>query len=407
MNRILEGLRIVEGSAFVAAPLGGMTLAQMGADVIRFDPIGGGLDWNRWPVTDDGVSLYWVGLNKGKRSVAVNLRQEEGRELARSLIAAPGENGGLFLTNFPPSGWLAYDRLKEERDDVIVMNILGHNDGSSAVDYTVNCAVGYPYATGSAHRDAPVNHVFPGWDAVCGVTAAAGLLAAERHRRLTGEGQYISLALSDVAYGMVGNFGHIAEAQIKKEVRPPYGNDLYGAYGRDFGTRDGKRIMIVAITPRQWTELVKVVGIEEKVAHIEALMDRDLSREGDRFEARDAISAVVRPWVEARTLAEVEAAFDGTGVCWGLYRDFVEMVENDPRCSPANPMFEELEQPGVGRYLVPGSPLCFGASPRVPVKPAPRLGENTDEVLASILGLGDGQIGDLHDRGIIAGPTNE
>ena len=83
------------------------------------------------------------------------------------------------------------------------------------------------------------------------------------------------------------------------------------------------------------------------------------------------------------------------------------MVENDPRCSPANPMFEELEQPGVGRYLVPGSPLCFGASPRVPVKPAPRLGENTDEVLASILGLGDGQIGGLHDRGIIAGPTNE
>lgn len=136
-------------------------------------------------------------------------------------------------------------------------------------------------------------------------------------------------------------------------------------------------------------------------------MDRDLSREGDRFEARDAITAVVRPWVEALTLAEVEAAFDGTGVCWGLYRDFVEMVENDPRCSPANPMFEELEQPRVGRYLVPGSPLCFGASPRVPVKPAPRLGENTDEVLASILGLGDGQIGGLHDRGIIAGPTNE
>ena len=406
MNRILEGLRVVEGSAFIAAPLGGMTLAQMGADVIRFDPIGGGLDFKRWPVTDEGRSLYWVGLNKGKRSIAINLREDEGRELARALITAPGENGGIFLTNFPPSGWLAYDKLKEDRDDLIMMNILGHNDGSSAVDYTVNCAVGYPYATGNARRDAPVNHVFPGWDAVCGVTASTGILAAERHRRLTGEGQYISLALSDVAYAMVGNFGHIAEAQIKKETRPPYGNDLYGAFGRDFGTRDGKRIMIVAITRRQWSELVKAVGMEDQVAHIQESTGRNLNDEGNRFEARDAIADVVGPWVEGRTFADIEAAFDGSGVCWGLYQDFVEMVESDSRCSPANPMFEELDQPGVGRYLVPGSPLDFGAAPRDSVKPAPRLGENTDEVLTAILGLGDGQVGDLHDRGIVAGPKN-
>jgi 2-methylfumaryl-CoA isomerase len=404
MNRILEGLRVVEGSAFIAAPLGGMTLAQMGADVIRFDPIGGGLDWNRWPVTDSGRSLYWVGLNKGKRSIAINLREDEGRELARALITAPGENGGIFLTNFPPSGWLAYDKLREDRDDLIMMNILGHGDGLSAVDYTVNCAVGYPYATGTAERDAPVNHVFPGWDSVCGVTASTGILAAERHRRLTGEGQYISLALSDVAYAMVGNFGHIAEAQIKKETRPPYGNDLYGAFGRDFGTREGRRIMIVAITRRQWSELVKAVGMEEETAQIANITGWNLNDEGDRFEARDAIADVVRPWVEKRSLSDVESAFEGTGVCWGLYQNFVEMVEGDPRCSPANPMFQELDQPGIGRYLVPGSPLDFGAAPRETVRAAPQLGENTDEVLSTILGFGDGQLGDLHDRGIVAGP---
>lgn len=404
MNRILEGLRVVEGSAFIAAPLGGMTLAQMGADVIRFDPIGGGLDWNRWPVTDSGRSLYWVGLNKGKRSIAINLREDEGRELAQALITAPGENGGIFLTNFPPSGWLAYDKLREDRDDLIMMNILGHSDGLSAVDYTVNCAVGYPYATGNAERDAPVNHVFPGWDSVCGVTASTGILAAERHRRLTGEGQYISLALSDVAYAMVGNFGHIAEAQIKKETRPPYGNDLYGAFGRDFGTREGRRIMIVAITRRQWSELVKAVGMEEEAARIADTTGRNLNDEGDRFEVRDAIADVVRPWVESRSLSDVESAFNGTGVCWGLYQNFVEMVEGDPRCSPANPMFQELDQPGVGCYLVPGSPLDFGAAPRETVRAAPQLGENTDEVLSTILGLGDSQLGDLHDRGIVAGP---
>jgi 2-methylfumaryl-CoA isomerase len=79
MNRLLDDLRIVELSAFVAAPLAGMTMAQMGAEVIRIDRIGGGVDFSRWPVTKEGRSLYWAGLNKGKRSVALALGRPEGR----------------------------------------------------------------------------------------------------------------------------------------------------------------------------------------------------------------------------------------------------------------------------------------------------------------------------------------
>src|SRR5215210_6968439 len=112
MEGVLSGLRIVEGSAFVAAPLGGMTLAQLGADVIRFDQIGGGLDYHRWPLAAGGQSLFWAGLNKGKRSIALDLRSPEGRELAAALVTAPdveGTTGGLFLTNFPARGWLSYE----------------------------------------------------------------------------------------------------------------------------------------------------------------------------------------------------------------------------------------------------------------------------------------------------------
>ena len=92
MPGILDGLRVIEGSAYVAAPLGGMTLAQLGADVIRFDQIGGGLDRNRWPVTEDGASLFWAGLNKGKRSLQVDLRSDRGRELVTALISEPGRS---------------------------------------------------------------------------------------------------------------------------------------------------------------------------------------------------------------------------------------------------------------------------------------------------------------------------
>ena len=112
MEGILSGLRIVEGTAFVAAPSGGMTLAQLGADVIRFDPIGGSLDIGRWPLTRDGKSLCWAGLNKGKRSIAVNFRDPRGQELLTRLICAPGENAGIFSTNFPARGWLSYESLQ-------------------------------------------------------------------------------------------------------------------------------------------------------------------------------------------------------------------------------------------------------------------------------------------------------
>ncbi len=409
MNNLLKGIRVIEGSAFVAAPLCGMTLAQQGAEVIRFDPVQGGLDANRWPLTAEGRSLYWVGLNKGKRSIAVNTRVPEGQELITNLITAPGEGNGIFLTNFPASGWLGYEALKKRREDLIMMNLFGNPDGSSAVDYTVNCAIGIPFATGPTHGHKPVNpvnHVLPAWDAITGVTAAMGIVGAERYRRLTGQGQFIKLPLSDVAMAMVGNLGLIGEAQVNKEDHYSFGNYLYGAYGREFETVDERYIYVVAITKRQWAALCKATALTERLEMIGPLLNVDLNKEGDRFKARDAISAVLQPWFAERTLDEVTRAFEGTGVCWGPYQTFLQMIENDPRCSTDNPMFAEIEQPGIGSYLVPGSPLEFSNLERLPPTRAPVLGEHTDEVLTEILGLTDSQIGKLRDSGVVAGPVD-
>lgn len=409
MNKILQGLRIVEGSAFVAAPLAGMTLGQMGADVIRFDPIGGGLDARRWPVTHAGDSLYWSGLNKGKRSLAVDARSPEGREILSSLIAAPGEGNGIFLTNFPAAkGWMSYDALREKREDLIMVNLLGNADGSSAVDYTVNCAVGFPYVTGperNGNPRAPINHVLPAWDAVAGYNLALAILAAERHRRANGEGQLVKVALSDLAYAMCGHLGYIQEAQINQVERQPCGNFLYGAYGSDFDTRDGRQLYIVVVTGRMWRELGEATGLTADFAALAAEQGFDFSKEGDRFKASAEITHLLRPWCAKRTLAEVEQVFTGTGVCWGPYQSFMQMVSQDPRCSTANPMFSELEQPGIGTYLVPGSPLNFGAFSRQTPRRAPILGEHTDEILTEELGLSDAEVCRLRDAKIVAGPV--
>ena len=130
----------------------------------------------------------------------------------------------------------------------------------------------------------------------------------------------------------------------------------------------------------------------------------DLSLEGDRWKARDAISAVLQPWFRERTFDEIGAAFAGSGVCWGPYQTFRQMVAEDPRCSERNPMFSMQEQPGIGRYLVPGSPIHFAAVEREAPVRAPLLGEHTDAVLAEVLGLSAAAIGKLRDEHIVGGP---
>jgi 2-methylfumaryl-CoA isomerase len=394
----LADLRVIEGSAFVAAPLGGMTLAQLGADVIRFDQIGGGLDAHRWPLAPSGKSLFWAGLNKGKRSIQVELRSPEGRELVEALVAA----AGVFLTNFPARGWLAYDSLRVRREDLIMCALTGNPDGSSEVDYTVNPSTGFPWATGPRDLAVPLNSVLPAWDVAMGELACIGILAAERHRTRTGEGQLIRLALSDVAFAMVGNLGRIAEVQVGGQDAARDGNYLYGAFGHDFGTSDGRRVMVVALTGRQWTALVDVTGTAEAFKSLEGVTGHDLSSEDGRFGARDLIAAVLRPWFAARTLDDLRAAFEDTGVSWGPYQTFRQLVEEDPRASEANPMFSTLEQPGIGSYLVPASPLELTAAGRLEPRPAPDLGQHTEEILGDVLGLQQAEIGRLYDAGTVA-----
>jgi 2-methylfumaryl-CoA isomerase len=398
MPGILEGLTVVEGSAFVAAPLGGMTLAQLGADVIRFDDLGGGLDHTRWPLAADGQSLFWAGMNKGKRSLRVNLRSEEGRELVAAVIAA----AGTFLTNFPARGWLAYDALRARRDDLVMVHLKGNRDGTSEVDYTVNPATGFPWATGPRNLTEPLNSVLPAWDIAMGELAAVGLLAADRHRTRTGRGQLVEIALSDVAFAVVGHLGRVAEAQLASRDSPRRdGNYLYGAFGHDFLTRDERHVMVVALTNRQWTALLDVTGTHEQMAKINEATGVDLDTESGRFEDRDLIAAILRPWFQSRDLSEIRAAFEGTGVSWGPYQTFRQLMHDDPRVGAGTAMWEDVEHPGAGRYRMPGTPLDFSDVPREPVRRAPLLGEHTGEVLAGLLGLSDAEIGRLAGDGVV------
>ena len=292
--------------------------------------------------------------------------------------------------------------LRAHRKDLIFINLTGDRHGGNALDYTVNSKVGLPYLAGNGTE--PTNNPFPAWDVIAGQQIALGLLAAERHRRRTGAGQFVSITLADVALATMGHLGYIAEAQLNGLARQPMGNHIFGTFGHDFLCQDGKRVMVVGVSPKQWQALVKVTGTEPAVAALEDQLGLDFVQEGDRFEARESLRSLFEPWFSANSFSTVADALDAAGACWGPYQNISELVAEDIDCSDDNPLFQNVHQPGIGEFLMPGQPLSFGATTREAIRPAPLLGQHTDEVLSEILGLSDGQIGRLHDNNIVAGP---
>ena len=382
---LLDGLRVIEISSFVAAPLGGLTLAQLGAEVIRIDPVGGAADRGRWPRSANGSSLYWAGLNKGKRSIEIDFTSRRGQGLIHELLQESGDQGGILLSNAVRRPWLQDDRLRKLRPDLIHVLIQGTNDGSPAVDYTVNAAFGFPMMTGPSCISGPINHVLPAWDIACGLYAAVAILAADRRRRQSGEGEYLTIALYDVALSTVSHLGLLADAQLNDIPRERIGNHLYGSFGRDFDSRDGKRVMVVALTSRQWSQLLKMTGTTQLFLNLEILLGCDFQSESDRYQYREACAALLAPWFEGRSHLEIEEGLRQTSILWSTYRTIHELVTLHNLDLQSHPMMSETSQLGVSDYWSSATPIdqhCNGK--RISVQAASVPGGDTDSILKSL-----------------------
>jgi 2-methylfumaryl-CoA isomerase len=233
---------------------------------------------------------------------------------------------------------------------------------------------------------------------------ALSLLAAERHRLRHGAGQLVELSLKDVGAAMLGNLGIIGEVAVNGVDRPKGGNALYGAYGQDFTCACGGRVMVIGLTDRQWRGLVKVTDTSGAMAALAARLGVDLADEGARYRARSEITEILKPWFAARRIADFADIFEASGITWSEFRSFAEAVRLDPDLSEQNPMFRVIDQPGIGPYPVPGSPLSFSALPRADPAPAPVLGQHTEDILADVLGLGTGQSGAVFSVRLLTEP---
>lgn len=403
MYKLLSDLSIIEVSSFVASPTIGLYCAQMGAEVIRVDHKAGGLDYDRYLLTREGRSLSWENLNRGKKSVALDLQSGEGRELLVELARVTGQ----VVTNLPEKSFLSHAAMSKGRPDLVSVRIMGWHDGRQAMDFTVNAATGYPLMCGPEDWDPatapPVNQVLPAWDFITGAYGAFALLAALRHRDATGEGSEVRVPLGDVAVGTFANSGSMAEMLYRGSDRERLGNAIWGAFGRDFRTGDGVRFMVAALTPKQWTGLVAAFGVEGEIAALEQELGvRFADGDTPRFVNRHRLFDVFQQAAEGCDWAALSARMSAQGCTYERYRTMHEAA-NDPQLVTNNPLFgPSPANPSGFEYPATRS---FANMPEKEIGdplPAPYLGQHSEEVLAAKLGLSSGAIGKLVDAGTVA-----
>jgi 2-methylfumaryl-CoA isomerase len=292
---------------------------------------------------------------------------------------------------------LRFAELRERRPDMVHIHVEGKSDGSPAVDYTVNAEIGVPYMTGPANTDGPVNHVVPAWDLLTGMKVANAAVAALLQRSLTGEGAQIEIALADVALAGVGDMGWLAEVELRGAPRARHGNHMFGSFGNDFTTSDGRRVMVVALTEGQWRALRDVTETGKVFEALEGALGADLNLETDRYRLRETIAAVLRPWFAQRDFATVSRLLTRSHVLWSPYRD---MAQAAALARKESPLTHEIEQPGIGPMLATGSPVRWNGDHAGPVE-APVLGADTDAILRDVLGLQNHELDRLCGAGVI------
>ena len=403
MYDLLPDLSLIEVSSFVASPTVGLYCAQMGADVVRVDHTAGGLDYRRYMLTREGRSLSWENLNRGKKSVALDLQSGAGRELLVELARATG----TLVTNLPEQSFLSHDVVAGDRADMVSLRVMGWHDGRQAMDFTVNAASGYPLMCGPEHWNPatapPVNQVLPAWDFITGAYGAFALVAAHHRRSRTGEGAELRLPLGDVAIGTMANSGALAEMRYRGGDRQRLGNAIWGAVGRDFKSRDGVRFMVAALTAKQWDGLVAAFAIEGEIAALEGELGvRFADGDTPRFDHRHRLFALFQTAADAMDWNDLERRMGAAGTTFERYRTMHEAA-TDPALIDANPLFgpSPANPSGFAYPATRSFARVQGQQPGDPA-PAPYLGQHSEEVLSQRLGMASGEIARLVDAGTVA-----
>ena len=391
----LQNIVVVDLTRILAGPFCTMILADFGAEVIKVEPPGHGDESRLLGPHVNNESAYFMSVNRGKRSVTLNLKSEEGRELLKKLIA----KADVLVENYRPGTmdkWgLGYEDTKRLNPALIYASVsgFGHSGPSMklpAYDITIQGMSGLMSITGQ--QDGPPTRVGTSiGDIVPGLFATIGIMTALYHRSLTGEGQRLDIAMLDSLVAILENA--IARYQVNQEVPRPIGNRHPAITPFDsFSTQDGY-IIVAAGNPKLFEKLCNLLGLPE------LLSDERFSQYAPRHQHEKELKPILDRVFSRYTQTEALDMLAKAGIPCAPVNSIDQVLAN-PQVK-ARDMIVEVEHPIAGILKLAGIPIKMSLTPGAIEKPAPTLGQHTEEVLGSFLGLSWEQIEDLQRRGVV------
>lgn len=395
MTKPLDGLRVIDLTRVLAGPFSTMLMADMGADVIKIENPKGGDDSRAFGPYKNGLSAYYMGLNRGKRSVTLNLKEEKGKEILKSLV----KDADILVENYKPGTMkklgLDYETLRKINPGLIYAASSGFGQtgpysSRAAYDLIVQGMSGFMSITGF-DAEHPVKAGSSIADIFAGTFTAIGVLSALQHRNKTGQGQMVDVAMLDCMVATLENA--IATFDCVGKSPEPIGNVHRSiAPFASFPTADGQ-VNVCAGNDELWRRFCEVVGMSEYAR------DERFADNKRRVENFGELAGIIAEHTRKKSTAEWTKALDAVKVPCGPIMN-MEQVAQDPHVRARN-MIVELAHPIAGNLLVPGTAIKFSETPAGIKCPAPGLGEHNKEIFKGLLGLSEAEIDELKKKGTI------
>ncbi|PFP15275.1 MULTISPECIES: CaiB/BaiF CoA-transferase family protein [Bacillaceae] len=397
-RRALEGLKVLEMGQLIAGPFASRLLAEFGADVVKVEAPAKGDPIRTWRVVENGTSLWWYVQSRNKKSITIDLRQEEGQALIRSLV----KEIDILIENFRPGTmekWgLSYEELKEINPRLIMIRVSGYgqdgpyrdNPGFGSIGEAMG---GLRYITGYPDRP-PTRVGISIGDSLSALYAVIGALMAVYHRDVnrTNEGQVIDVALYESVFSLMEST--IPEFDRAGVIRERTGSTLPGITpSNTYKCADGKYVVIGANGDAIFKRLMNALGRED-IAE-----DPRYENNAKRSEHAEYLDGIIEDWTKSLPFEEVFKFLDNAKVPAGSIYS-VEDILNDPHYQ-ARQMIQEVAVEGLGKLKMPGIVPKMSATPGEIEWAGPKLGQHTEDVLRGKLGLTKEQIQGLKDNGII------
>jgi crotonobetainyl-CoA:carnitine CoA-transferase CaiB-like acyl-CoA transferase len=394
-DNVLEGIKILDFTRVIAGTFCTMYMADLGAEVIKVELPEFGEVMRVQPPVKNGESGFFVTLNRGKKSIALDLKAEKAKEIIYKLV----EKVDIVVENFKPGVMkklgFDYDTLKQYNPKLICGSISGYGQTGPlsdlpSYDLCIQAMCGLMSMNG--YPDKPPLRIGNSiTDYMSGVLMVVAVLGALRHKDKTGEGQYIDISMYDAGMTMLEN--SISRYNLTGEIGGLIGSHHPSASPHCvYRTADGF-VTIIVIEDNAWKRLTRIIGRPELAD------DPKFSTIVERLSRVPEVDDIVEGWSKTKTSAEIMAIFKEEGLACGTVFNVAEVSNSNH--AQARGMLVEVQQPQMGPVKIPGCPINFSKTPVEVKNPAPLVGEHTKEILCGFLEYTEEEYQKLKDDNIV------